>query len=538
MNKNIIVILTILLSSVVALSSLFHPGIFTSHDIWHQVARLYWYTKALQDGQFPPYWIANLGNEVGYPLFFFSYHLPWLVAQPIILLGINIFDTLKLLFFLSYFFSGVFMYFLVYHITKLRLSGLASSILYLWVPYHFLNIFVFGSIGGSFVFMFLPLSLLGFYKLGLQKRVGIILTALGFSGIVLSHMITFFSLAPLFASFILLQVINSKNRILYSKNLLLGFLLGVGLSSFYLQPATFYKSFTQISSGAFNNLYENNFLPFKDLIYSRWGFGTNNFSVQIGVIHWLIMFLSLLIILFSFYSKKIKFVNYFFFLTPIFFLNLFLMTEISKPVWDIMTNFIVLDFPAVFLLSSVFIPSFLFGLIIANLQTKAKILIFCFFTFAVLYTNRNHLNVNQYTNYSLNDYIGAETTTNSYHEYFPLNASLSLLEINQNYLTVPGAETKNRILKTNGVSFLINSEINQEFSIKQVVFPGIKVFIDDKESTYKSDSLGRVLVKVEEGQHKVSVSFKETPIIKLSKLLTLISVIIVLFLCVKLYEKK
>src|SRR5438270_619418 len=88
-------LILIMLFSIMGMKALFHPGLFTAHDIWHQVARLYYYNLAVSDGQFPPYWISTLANNYGYPLFFFSYHLPWLLALPLLNLGIDIPTVLK-----------------------------------------------------------------------------------------------------------------------------------------------------------------------------------------------------------------------------------------------------------------------------------------------------------------------------------------------------------------------------------------------------------------------------------------------------------
>ena len=75
----IIFLITVL--SVFVLKDLFKPYFYTSHDGIHQVVRLYYFDQALRDGQIPPRWAGGLLNGFGYPLFIFSYHLPWLMAE-------------------------------------------------------------------------------------------------------------------------------------------------------------------------------------------------------------------------------------------------------------------------------------------------------------------------------------------------------------------------------------------------------------------------------------------------------------------------
>ncbi|MBI4033251.1 MAG: hypothetical protein HY377_01945, partial [Candidatus Blackburnbacteria bacterium] len=60
MKRHTIPLVLILTFSVIGMKALFHPDLFTAHDIWHQVARLYHYQSAAFGGQFPPYWISNL----------------------------------------------------------------------------------------------------------------------------------------------------------------------------------------------------------------------------------------------------------------------------------------------------------------------------------------------------------------------------------------------------------------------------------------------------------------------------------------------
>lgn len=51
MSKHLTGLLTILLFSLIGMEALFHPGLFTAHDIWHQVVRLYYYSqKVIKEG--------------------------------------------------------------------------------------------------------------------------------------------------------------------------------------------------------------------------------------------------------------------------------------------------------------------------------------------------------------------------------------------------------------------------------------------------------------------------------------------------------
>ena len=128
----------IFLFSTTGLLALFHPGLFTAHDIWHNVARLYHYHHAVLDGQFPPYWVSSMAEGFGYPLFFFSYHLPWLVGQPFLFAGLSVPVVTKILLFLPHLLSGLTFYLGAYLTTHNRPASLLGSLLYLWAPHRFL----------------------------------------------------------------------------------------------------------------------------------------------------------------------------------------------------------------------------------------------------------------------------------------------------------------------------------------------------------------------------------------------------------------
>src|SRR3989344_707047 len=107
MAKHTIYVFFVLIFSLVGMKALFHPGLYTAHDIWHQVARFYYYLQAVNDGQIPPYWIGQLANNFGYPLHTFSYHLPWIVGVLLSKMGMDLFTTIRSLFIISYVCSGI-----------------------------------------------------------------------------------------------------------------------------------------------------------------------------------------------------------------------------------------------------------------------------------------------------------------------------------------------------------------------------------------------------------------------------------------------
>lgn len=482
------------------MKALIHPGLFTAHDIWHQVARLYHYHQAFLDGQIPPYWITDLANGFGYPLFFFSYHLPWMIGIPFLTLGFDIPTTIKILFFISYLLSGIAMYLFVFEVSRNRFAALFSSILYMWAPYHFLTILVSAAMGTAFVFAFLPLILWGIY------RGSVLIIAAGISGSILSHLITTVSLTPLIM-FFTIWTLNIKPGNL--KKIAHGILLGAGLAVFYLLPAIFYSREIQASSGAFGELYKKQFVNLSQLVYSKWGYGiTDNakdavISYQVGIAQWLSLLATLLFLIFQRRLTRFHLIktapvvrNLNIALVIVFAISVFLMLDNSKPLWDFSANFITLDYPTIFLLTTTFAGSLMGEVLVASTNKKLSPLVFIVFLFITFYTNRNHLRVNEYTYIPVEDYVAAELTTNSYHEYLPKTADPKLLSE-----PVP-------------------------LGIHHFSFPGITLYVGGKRVAYETDERGMIVMPSNVTNKEVSIKFEDTNLIKISKLITIAAIVI------------
>ena len=537
------------------MKALLHSGLFTSHDIWHQVARLYHYYQGLTDGQIPPYWIATLANGFGYPLFFFSYHLPWILGAPFLLSGIDIPTTLKILFLSSYLLSGIFMYLFAFNLFQNRFAALVSALLYQWAPYHFLTILVGAAMGTTFAFVFLPLLLWGIHTLGSNKKpmMGITLTALGFCGIILSHLLTTISLGPLvflFIIWILFTKTTATQRAVVFKNLLLSFTIGLGISAFYLLPAIYYLQDTQVGTGAFSALYQKNFVNFDQLIYSRWGYGVADrakdgvISYQIGIAQWISFFIAVVFIItssskrFHLIEKLSQFRWLAINLSLVFLLSIFLMIDPSRPFWDIATLFIALDYPTMFLLSATCAGSLLGGFVVTVTKERLQPVVFIGLLLIALFTNRNHLAVNMYTDIPVSLYVASEITTNSYHEYLPSTADVKLFDEPLTSIVLPNTIIPTDITRnTKELSFSISVPHKTEIIINHFSFAGIKLYVDNLLQAFKTDDRGRMIFNSEQGEHRVSVRFEETPLIKIAKFITIGSLLYLLFLLAKIHAK-
>ena len=121
--KHKLLILSLIIISLFTLKSLFHTGFFTSHDGEHQIVRLMHFHQGLVDGQFPVRWASTALDGNGYPLFVFTYRLPFWVAEVYYTLFPNLANAIKFAFIVSYLLSALTMYWFTFVISKNKIGA-------------------------------------------------------------------------------------------------------------------------------------------------------------------------------------------------------------------------------------------------------------------------------------------------------------------------------------------------------------------------------------------------------------------------------
>jgi hypothetical protein len=555
-------IFLLLLSSLFATKALIHPGFFTSHDGPHQVVRLYYYQAALRDGQLPPRYLLDSLHGFGYPLFIFSYHLPWLLAMPFLWLGVSLYDCLKLLFILSFVCSGLTMYFWQRAFWASRWAGFIAAFLYLWAPYRFVDIFVRGSLGESWTFVFLPLL---FYSLQGSTFKAVILGGVALAGLILSHLLIFLLTLPALLLFLLWLFLENRS---FSANLkkfklnLLIFALGLGLTAFYLLPAVFLKQetvFNQLMAGTTTS-FNDHFPTFKQLLYSPWGYGfsfpgTNDaMSFQVGVGQWLVAGASILFISWQFFKEfknqkskiKMKIQNAKITIAIIFVLlfsySLLMMQPISRPVWQVANKFAYIDYPWRYLFLTVFSASVLGGWLVARLNSihlkllkgfkklrlTPAILAGLVLISVCLYANRNHLRVNAWLDWPPQSFVGDGDTSNTFEEYTPRWADRQYLKTPRPLIEIlqgEGQATK-VIKKSQRLSFEAENKTESRYRVNLLYFPEVSLTVDGQPQNYQYQDKGVLDFSLPAGKHQVVIEYQKTRLEKIGMGITILNLLL------------
>ena len=229
----------------------------SGHDSSGTVFNAWSMVKILrEDLHFPINWQSDNYGYHGNPYWILyqplSYAMIYFMSVFTSLFDTNfLFSAMKSAVFLSFFISEIGMFLLLKTIfkdlplTSRNFVSAYGAVIYLLAPYRFIDLYSRNAYSEVWVFPWMPFYLLGFYKLFLLKETsGFILIALSTACLFLSHLMpSFFFIMIVHLGFFIFLVVRknligfirgNKKIILYW---LLGNIIGISLSSFYIFPA-------------------------------------------------------------------------------------------------------------------------------------------------------------------------------------------------------------------------------------------------------------------------------------------------------------
>src|SRR3989344_4174465 len=242
--KKFLVIVSLIIVIIPASFYLLGRGYFNMHDDL-QVMRVYQMDRCFADGQIPCRWSPDMVWGYGQAMFNFYSALPYYIGAFIRLaMPLSILATVKTLFLISLVISAAGMYLLAKEFWG-RLGGILSAALYVYAPYHALDIFVRGAMAERFAISILPFLWLSFYKLVKDPNYKYaIFTSISLFFLLITHNISSLIYAPFTILWVLFWLVISKNW-KSTKFIIFSGLLGIGLSAFFLLPAIFEQSLIQ-----------------------------------------------------------------------------------------------------------------------------------------------------------------------------------------------------------------------------------------------------------------------------------------------------
>lgn len=510
LRKELFIILLLLIVSFPAVRALLLPGGFTSHDLTHHVIRQISMDKLLSEGQFPPRWSGELNNGYGYPVFLFNYPLPAMLGEVFHKLGMGYVDSVKAVLFSSMILAILGMYLFLRSLIKDKLAAFLGAVFYLYAPIRFLNVYVSAAVGSA-----LGLGIIPFVFWAILKR-KLLLGSLFLAILILSHNVTALIFAPA-----IIFLARRNWQIIF---------LGLGLSAWFWLPAIFEKQYTRFDQ-IYGGFYQDQFVSINQLIRSPWGYGLSHpqnpepgdMSYQLGLVHILVIIVFSIWYLVFGRKRKDKMLSLF--ILAGFFLSVFLMLKISLPVWQSLPFLSLVQFPLRFQAIAVFCASIAAALLIKQLSYK-KIIFIILFTL-VIYSNRNHWNINEKFDPGEDYYLSLKTTSTTYGEHLPKwgrimdKASLGKFE----FVNGTG-EIKVIKDQSNGILAEVSASSSATLRLNQFYFPGWEIKVNGKPAKFEYLIDGLPQFDIVVGSDQILAEFKNTPVRNLANGISFLTVIL------------
>ena len=208
----------VLLLSLPVIGPLLQPGYFWgAHDARHSVYFLFQFDKAIRDGVLYPRWAPDFAFGYGYPFFNIYGPLSSYAGELLHLAGLDIVTAVKAVFGLSALLSGLAMYLFVARLLG-RPAGLVAALVYVYLPYHLFDLYVRAALAESVGFVFLPLTLWGFYEAVTRPRLPSLLwAALAYAGLMFTSNLLALLFTPILGLYVVYILVgqfvtNGRNR--------------------------------------------------------------------------------------------------------------------------------------------------------------------------------------------------------------------------------------------------------------------------------------------------------------------------------------
>ncbi len=527
-------IVLLVLIQLVYLFPLANTGIPMTHDGEVQVARFAAYVQSFQDQHIPPRWAGLLNYSYGIPVLNFYYPLPGYLATLLYAFGLSLEGCMKLLTALAFLITPVGMYLFIRQHTKWQ-SAFIAGLVYGLAPYQFLNVYVRGDIGESLALAFFPFSLY-FMSIAIHRNNFRLISFAGLFAtlVVLSHHGVGLMFTPLVLCFSFLLSLKSARPF---STLGLFICLWFGISAFFWVPAFFEQKYT-LASVFIGEMFKTSFLSFPQVISSAWGFGPDvnlpgGQSPQLGIIPFSLFCITLL----SVYRKKLTvlgIISLFFFI-----FSLFLTFSASSPVWSSIHVLQKYQFPWRFIGLTTASMAMTIGFLY---PFKNKIII-CIISALILLFSVQYTKTSGFIHHADQWYKQFPSTTFFHGEALTIWSDgearaypLSPVEIITGKATVTDVQKKTQLL-----TGLVNAETEATLRINTVYYPGWKSYVDGKDSPIQfqdPNNRGLITFIVPAGKHEIKVAFEETKLRIIADWITVGSLLLFLFFCLKNPNKK
>lgn len=513
-----------------------------------QAFRLQQLDKCVKDLQIPCRWVPDMGFGYGYPKFIYYSPSVFYLGEVFHLLGLQFIDSIKLLFILGFVSAAITMYILLKSFTS-QLGAFVGTMLYVYAPFRATQTFVRGALNEFWALSFFPLIFWSIFKfIKTQDKKYLLVYSISFGLLLITHNLMSAIFLPIAALWIAIWIVLEKQfrQILW---IIFATLLGLGISAFFTIPLIFERPFAHLESltgGYFG--FEQHFVTFNQLFLSNhFAYGSSfigsndDLSLSVGIIHWPLVLLAVILSLVYFTrNKKISLITLFLSLISLF--AAFLMHQKSTPIWNFVTPLIWLQFPWRFLAITSFSLSFLASIAIfliphpkIKLSVGICVIILILILYAPFFKAKEWYPISDKDKFSNQEW--ERQLTVSIFDYLPIFAEYPPNKKAPEQPEILEGQAQFSYYKKGSNFQLGEVNVTKKATIRLPLydFPGMIVLVDGKRVEHTHNNcqnedycFGLITTTIPEGVHTLEVRLTKTWDQQLGDVISVLSIILIL----------
>lgn len=398
----------LLISAIIISLPLLYSGIVHGHDLRFHLSRIMALSGNISNGDWMAYIHEGYINNYGYANGLFYSNLFLYFPALLNFFGISLINSYKIFLFLCNVLTAFAMYFCMNKMTRDKKISLITAILYLINPYRICDLYVRAAVGEVLSFIFIPFVILGMYSLIKDEAKEWKYLCIGFSGLILSHLLStviIFIACFIFSLFNIKKLFNSKTI----KNILKAFILCICITGYYIFPMVeqLWKYDFVVNTVTSSASISANAIPFEH-IFTGIPHWYNNMFIPSGISFVIIYVLCLRVTVKGIKYKKLCDICI---LTGI--IAVLCTTNIIP--WDSLQLFSIVQFPWRTYIISAACFSVAAGIILDKVSKKRLLVILCLAmlvpVYTIYYQYKNEYIWRNYSDYNLGgkEYLPART---------------------------------------------------------------------------------------------------------------------------------
>ena len=548
------------------------------------LVRLHQLVSNLSAGVFPARWMPDAAYGLGYPFFNFYASLPYYIAALFKFWGFGFIWAIKLTQLLGFAAAAASMYLLAKRLFHREASAILAALAYTYAPYHLVNVYVRGdALSEFYAFVFYPLILWALLRLRdsllndqflpritrispIYSSVGnVALVALAYGGLILTHNVS----ALIFTAFVLLYILLTSNlqpptsKWLASSAIGLG--LGLAISAWFWLPALLEGKYAQLEHQTTGYLNYSNHFRGLDLVQPSLLFdyaieaGQTPFAV--GLAQAVLALLGVAAIV-AWWIKRRRPEAQSAFLIAGLALATFLITPLSRPLWDNVPLLPFVQFPWRFLSLQAFFASLVIGYLAQRLPRPRLLVLWVvshptglacvtgavLLAAAMLGLRPEYLPIGEaditVERLMLYEYFTANVGTTIRHEYLPRwvvprpYTSEALLRGGEKpppLVTVGEVTTAELVWRkpaAEGWALDVTSP-QASLAFHTYYFPGWRAYVDGQPREVRPvENLGYIGLDLDQGEHQVILRLERTPLRALAEGVSLVAALVIVALLI------